>query len=159
MSSRPRSAALDVELVPFAALSAPDLYAVLALRQRVFVVEQQCAFLDADGRDAAAEHLLMRDGPELAAYLRVLAPGAQFDTFTIGRVVVSPERRGEQLGRRVMEEGIRRVQGARGPVAISVGAQARLERFYASLGFVRVSELYDEDGIPHIDMRRGPGGG
>jgi ElaA protein len=147
-------AQLSPPLVPFDALSGADVYAVLALRQRVFVVEQHCAYLDADGLDAAAEHLLMRDGPALVAYLRVLAPGVRFDTFSIGRVIVSPERRGEQLGRRVMEAGIARVTEARGSVALSLAAQAHLERFYASLGFVRTSDPYDEDGIPHIDMRR-----
>lgn len=144
---------LSVQLVPFEALSGADVYAVLALRQRVFVVEQHCAYLDADGLDAAAEHLVIKDGLTLVAYARVLAPGVRFDTFTIGRVIVSPERRGEQLGRRVMQEAIGRVRAARGPVPLSLSAQAHLERFYGSLGFVRTSDVYDEDGIPHIDMR------
>jgi ElaA protein len=145
---------LTVRFVPFDALSGADVYTVLALRQRVFVVEQHCAYLDADGLDAAAEHLLMSDGPQLVAYLRVLAPGVRFDTFAIGRVIVSPDRRGEQLGRRVVEEAIRRIAAARGAVALSLSAQAHLHDFYGSLGFVRTSEPYDDDGIPHIDMRR-----
>jgi ElaA protein len=145
---------LAVDFVPFEALSGADVYAVLALRQRVFVVEQHCAYLDADGLDAAARHLLMRDGRELVAYARVLRPGVRFDTFTIGRVIVSPDRRGEQLGRRIMEEAIARVLTAEGAIPMSLSAQAHLERFYASLGFARTSDVYDEDGIPHIDMRR-----
>ncbi len=145
---------LSVQLVPFEGLSGGEVYEILALRQRVFVVEQHCAYLDADGLDGGAEHLSIREGSELVAYARVLAPGPRFGTFAIGRVIVSPERRGEQLGRRVMEEAISRVLGARGPVALSLAAQAHLEPFYGSLGFVRTSELYDEDGIPHIDMRR-----
>ncbi len=145
---------LSPELVRFDSLSAADVYDVLALRQRVFVVEQRCAYLDADGLDRDAEHLLLRDGPVLVAYLRVLAPGVRFPTVTIGRVVVSPDRRGEQLGRRVMVEALRCIEAARGLIAISLSAQAHLERFYASLGFVRTSEVYDEDGISHVDMRR-----
>jgi ElaA protein len=146
----------SVDLVPFHALGGADVYEILALRQRVFVVEQHCAYLDADGLDLGAEHLLVRDGAVLIAYLRVLRPGVRFDTFTIGRVIVSPDRRGEQLGRRVMEEGIARIVAARGPVPLSLSAQAHLESFYASLGFRRTSDLYDDDGIPHIDMRREP---
>lgn len=152
---------LSVTFVPFHALSGAEVYAVIALRERVFVVEQRCAYLDADGLDLEGEHLLMREegkSPdehgELVAYVRVLAPGTRFDTFSIGRVVVSPERRGEQLGRRVMEEAITRITAARGPVPITLSAQAHLEQFYASLGFVRTSDVYDEDGIPHVEMRR-----
>lgn len=141
-------------LVPFDALTGADVYDVLALRQRVFVVEQSCAYLDADGLDRAARHYLLRDAGMLVAYTRVLQPGVRFPTAAIGRVVVAPERRAEQLGRRVVRETIEAIEAADGPVALSLAAQAHLERFYGSLGFVTISPPYDEDGIPHVDMRR-----
>lgn len=141
-------------LVPFDALSGADVYDLLALRQRVFIVEQRCAYLDADGLDRGARHLLLREGGVLVAYTRVLAPGARFATVAIGRVVVAPERRGEALGRRVMQESIAAIEASDGHVPVTLAAQAHLERFYGSLGFVTISSPYDEDGIPHLDMRR-----
>lgn len=143
-------------LVPFATLTGADVYDLLALRQRVFVVEQHCAYLDADGLDRDARHFLMRDRGVLIAYTRVLAPGVRFPTFSIGRVVVAPERRGERLGREVMEKTIAEIERVEGAVPISLAAQAHLEGFYGSLGFRTISGAYDEDGIPHVDMRREP---
>lgn len=142
-------------LVPFDALSGADVYDVLALRQRVFVVEQACAYLDADGLDRGARHLLLRDAGVLVAYTRVLAAGVRFPTLAIGRVVVAPERRGEELGRRVMMETLAAIEASEGRVPVTLAAQAHLERFYGSLGFVTISPPFDEDGIPHVDMRRG----
>ncbi len=147
-------APVTTPLLPFEALSGADVYDLLALRQRVFVVEQACAYLDADGLDHSARHLLIRDGRALVAYARVLPPGARFSTIAIGRVVVAPERRAEALGRRVMREAIAAIEASDGLVPISLAAQAHLERFYGSLGFVTISPRYDEDGIPHLDMRR-----
>jgi ElaA protein len=137
----------------FDALTPLELHDVLALRSAVFVVEQGCLFQDVDGLDLLARHLLARDERGLAAYARILPPGARFETTSIGRVVVAPRARGVGLGRQLMEEALRGVE-AEGPVPIALSAQAHLERFYASLGFV-AGERYDEDGIPHVAMRRG----
>lgn len=140
------------ELSPYA------LYDVLALRQRVFVVEQRCAYLDADGKDPIARHVLGWDGDRLVAYARVLPAGARFAETSIGRVIVAPEARGRGLARALMGRAIASIEAREGRVAIALSAQAHLERFYASLGFVRTGEPYDEDGIPHVDMRRPAGG-
>jgi len=139
----------------FAALDPATLYAMLAARQQVFVVEQDCAYLDADGRDQQAWHLLgwTRDGA-LAASLRVLPPGLRFAEHSIGRVLTMPAHRGTGLGRELMQRGLSCVEQNFGPVPVCLAAQAHLRRFYASLGFVEVGEPYDEDGIAHIDMRR-----
>lgn len=139
---------------PFDDLAPRTLYDALALRQRVFVVEQRCAYLDADGRDAGARHLLGWDADRLVAYARVLPPGARFAEHTIGRVVVAPEARGQGLARALMRRAIASIHAAHGEVAIALSAQAHLERFYASLGFQRTGDTYDEDGIAHVDMRR-----
>jgi ElaA protein len=135
----------------FEALSARELYAILALRSRVFVVEQACVYLDPDGHDAAARHLWAEaeDGA-VVAYLRILPAGAKFAECAIGRVVIAPEQRGTGLGYALMRRGLAALAGAPARLA----AQAHLERFYANLGFARVGEIYVEDGIPHVDMRR-----
>jgi ElaA protein len=140
----------------FADLTAAQLYAMLALRQQVFVLEQACLYPDIDGLDPGAHHLLgwrSRDGQqELAAHLRCLAPGAKYEEMSIGRVVTSPAARGTGLGRELVAQGIALARRQHPGHAIRIGAQAHLERFYAGFGFVTVSEPYDEDGILHIDM-------
>jgi len=135
----------------FDELTVHELYAILALRERVFVVEQQCAYLDADGLDLTARHLwATADDGAIHAYLRIVPAGVKFPEVAIGRVITAPEARGTGLGRELMERGIAAV----GAQPIRIGAQAHLEKFYGSLGFTRVSDVYDEDGIPHIEMLR-----
>lgn len=142
----------------FADLTVGQLYEMLALRQQVFVLEQTCLYPDIDGLDTGAYHLLgwhTVDGRRvLAATLRCLAPGAKYEEMSLGRVVTSPAARGTGLGRELVAEGIAHAERQHPGHAIRIGAQAHLERFYASFGFVTVSAPYDEDGILHIDMLR-----
>jgi ElaA protein len=143
---------------PFAELTVPELYEQLQLRQRVFVVEQNCPYLDCDGKDAAALHLwgaLDDDPGTMVAYARLFAPGAKYpEACAIGRVVTAPEQRGRGLGRELMQEALR-VTAARFPGApVKIQAQAHLDRFYGELGFVVVSDVYLEDDIRHVDMVR-----
>lgn len=137
-------------ILPFEQLSPRRLHEVFRLRAAVFVVEQACLYEDIDGLDPAAEHVLFEDDEGLAGYARILPAGTRFPEPSIGRVVVAPRVRGKGLGRRLMEAAIARAE-AHGALALS--AQAHLEAFYASLGFV-AGERYDEDGIPHVAMRR-----
>lgn len=140
---------------PFAALSVQELYAVMVLRQAVFVVEQRCAFLDCDGYDERAEHLFCHDERgSVAAYCRLFSHGVKFDECSIGRVATSLPARRSGLGRALMREALDRLDAAHGRAAVRIGAQAYLERFYASFGFARCSDDYLEDGIVHLDMRR-----
>ena len=137
-------------------LDVTTLYDVLALRAQVFVVEQECAYLDVDGLDLdpGTVHLLARLDGEMAAYARELAPDDTHPEPRIGRVLVTRAARGRQLGRRLLERAIAAVEESRPGTAIELGAQAHLAGFYASLGFVAVGEPYDEDGIMHLWMRR-----
>ena len=142
---------LTWQLRTFGELTAAELYAIMALRQQVFVVEQKCAYMDADGLDMVSRHLWgCQPTGLIAAYLRIVPAGAKFDEVSIGRVVTSPHVRGTGLGRELMKRGIAAV----GAVPLRISAQAYLERFYCELGFARVSDVYDDDGIPHIDMTR-----
>lgn len=131
-----------------------QLYAVLAARVAVFVVEQDCPYQDLDGLDELALHLVgWGDDGSVAAYARILPPGTRFDQPSIGRVLTSlPARRGgfgRELMRRAVDVIVERYPGY--PVRIS--AQCYLERFYRELGFAVDSAPYEEDGIPHVEMQ------
>jgi ElaA protein len=155
-----RAAGLTWQWCAFDDLGTADLYAVLALRQAVFVVEQACIFPDIDWHDQQAHHLLgwrenqTGGGRLLAAYLRCLPPGAKFAECAIGRVVTAPSARGSGAGRLLVAEGLRRAGSLYPSQPIRIGAQMHLERFYAGFGFVTASAPYDEDDIMHIEMLR-----
>lgn len=136
----------------FETLTPSELYAIIQLRDEVFVVEQQCVYLDADGKDPSCSHLMCWDGNRLVAYARLLPAGIAFTEVSIGRVVSSPAYRGKGAGKDLMEKAIAACHGLFGPVAIRIGAQLYLQRFYESLGFVQVSDIYLEDNIQHIEM-------
>jgi ElaA protein len=138
----------------FADLGVEQLYDALALRCRVFVLEQG-PYLDPDGIDRDAWHLLGHDeAGVLQAYLRVVDPGAKFEEPSIGRVITSPETRGTGLGRELVAEGVARCVAAWPGRAIRISAQSHLERFYGGFGFVRDGDDYGEDNIPHCQMVR-----
>ena len=128
------------------------LYRILATRSAVFVVEQACPYLDPDQHDQVAWHLTGQRGSELCAYLRLMPPDGRFKTPSIGRVLSIGRERGGGLGRELMERGIQGCRDRFPGQPISVSAQLYLQEFYRSLGFQRLGESYDEDGIPHVDM-------
>ncbi len=138
----------------FNQLTVSELYAILKLRQEIFVVEQNCPYLDADGHDENAIHVLGTDvNGILVAYIRIFAPGDYYDEAAIGRVVVSADFRGKQLGVKVMQYGIAHCKEHFPDSPIKIGAQLYLDKFYRSLGFVPISEIYLEDGIEHQYMK------
>lgn len=135
-------------------LSVSDLYGVLALRNAVFIVEQNCPYQDIDGDDLVGEnrHLLgWREG-KLVAYARILKSENDLEPVTIGRVIIDPAVRGEKLGYQLMERAIASCERHWPQSAIYLGAQAHLQAFYAHFGFRPVTDVYDEDGIPHVGM-------
>ncbi|MQR01594.1 GNAT family N-acetyltransferase [Glaciimonas soli] len=138
---------------PFHSLTTAQLYEVMVLRQRVFVVEQACAFQDADGIDPQCWHGLgrMPDG-ELAAYARIVPPGLAFMQPSIGRVVTSPTLRGVNAGRQLMEQAMVQIRRLFPSQVIQIGAQVHLQGFYNGFGFETIGEPYDEDGIMHVHM-------
>lgn len=139
----------------FDELTTTELYAILHLRNEVFVVEQQCPYQDLDYSDQKGLHLMGTDEQgRLLAYTRIFAPGIKFEEASIGRVVTSPQARGKGAGRQLMEQSIAVLQARYGVIPIRIGAQQYLQQFYASLGFAQTSDTYMEDGIPHIEMLR-----
>jgi ElaA protein len=148
---------IDYQCRSFQALSLDQLYAIMVLRQEVFVVEQHCPYLDADGQDQAAHHLMGYDEQgRLATYVRILPSGVSYENYaSIGRVVTASFARGRGLGRPLMQTAIEQLHqfyGVNTPIKLS--AQAHLQDYYGSLGFEAVGEMYLEDGIPHVGMVR-----
>ncbi len=139
----------------FADLGVDNLYDALALRCRVFILEQG-PYLDPDGLDRQSWHLLGRDeAGTLQAYLRIVDPGLKYTEPSIGRVITAAEVRGTGVGRALFAEGVRQCQAVWPGRGIRISAQAHLERLYGSYGFVRVGEPYLEDDIPHLEMLKG----
>ncbi len=152
--------AITWQLLSFDELTTAQLYAILSLRQQVFIVEQHCVYQDCDGRDQNAHHFLGWDEePEqsaLVAYLRILPPQNAGGSPAIGRVVTHPDRRGEGLGRDIMRRCLHALGEIYPNSVATLSAQQYLISFYEHLGFFIASNGYDEDGIPHIRMIRYP---
>ena len=140
----------------FAELSLVELQYILAARQQVFGIEQQCVYLDIDGHDEAAYHLAAwADGVRLPlGYARLLDPGQKYAEPSMGRVITTEAARGTGLGREIVRRVIAHCADVWPGSAIRISAQSRLERFYAAAGFVAVKPPYIEDGIPHTEMLR-----
>jgi ElaA protein len=138
----------------FNKLLVADLYAIMRLRQEVFIVEQNCPYLDADGKDLHCHHLMGFIEDELAAYARIVPPGISYKEASIGRVVTSAKHRRQQLGKQLMQQAIDETQQLYGHVPIRIGAQQYLKKFYEGFGFRDLNKPYMEDGIPHIIMLR-----
>lgn len=134
--------------------SARAFHDLLKLRCDVFVVEQKCPYPELDGKDIDALHLRLLDGDELLAAARILVPHGDGEPVKIGRVVVSPDHRGKRLGETLMHEALTACATRFPGHVVALSAQNYLRRFYEALGFVATSEVYLEDDIPHIDMRR-----
>jgi ElaA protein len=138
----------------FAELGVDGLYDALALRCRVFILEQG-PYLDPDGLDRHSWHLLGRDaGGVLQCYLRVVDPGHKYAEPSIGRVITAPEVRGTGRGEALMVEGLARCEAAWPSQGVRISAQARLAPWYQRLGFQPLGGTYLEDDIPHIEMLR-----
>lgn len=146
---------MKIQIKTFDELTVRELYDILNLRNQVFVVEQNCTYLDTDGADSRAHHVAVYGSSgELAAYARIFSPGIKYSEASIGRVVVNPLYRGTRLGHLLMEHAVKAVEDLYATTAITISAQAHLQRFYAKHGFETVSGEYMEDDIPHVKMTR-----
>ncbi|MBC7555854.1 MAG: GNAT family N-acetyltransferase [Chryseobacterium sp.] len=142
------------KIKPFETLSTNELYDILKLRSEIFVVEQNCVYLDMDGKDKLALHLFGEFEGKIVAYSRLFNSGISFDNASIGRVVVAVNYRDNKWGHELMREAIAEIKSHFGESKITIGAQLYLKKFYESHGFVQTSEMYLEDDIPHIEMKR-----
>lgn len=140
------------QIKAFDTLMVSELYAILKLRSEIFVVEQNCVYLDLDGKDQQALHLLGVYNGEIVAYSRLFQPGISYDNASIGRVVVSADYRNKKWGHHLLLQSILGIKHHFGESQITIGAQLYLKKFYESHDFQQSSEMYLEDGIPHIEM-------
>jgi len=140
------------EYKQFSALTSAELYNILTLRNEVFVVEQNCIYLDTDNKDQHAWHLLGYINEKLVAYSRILPPGVSFHEASIGRVVTHSSIRRNGIGNELMKESIEKTIKQFEVNDIRIGAQCYLIKFYTSLGFAVAGNEYMEDGIPHVEM-------
>ena len=143
---------LDWQLKKFDELTVAELYAILQLRNEVFVLEQNCPYQDADNKDQKSLHFMGWDGGTLVAYSRIIPQGISYTEASIGRVVTNPKYRGIGAGKQLMQLSISNTLQQFNCTQIKIGAQLYLKKFYEALGFVQCSDQYLEDNIPHIEM-------
>lgn len=144
---------LDWQFKHFSELSTTEFHDLIALRLKVFVVEQTCSYLDLDGKDKKCYHLICRDGlGNVVATARMIPPGISYSEVSIGRVVIDDKIRGLGKGHELMEKCLSFAIDEFGSVPIRISAQKHLEKYYQSHGFDVSGETYLEDGIPHIEM-------
>lgn len=136
----------------FSELSATQLYAILAARSEVFVLEQNCLYQDIDGMDLDCLHLIAWNGAQVAAYLRILPPGLKYPEVSLGRVITSQNARGSGIGKLLLTKAMQQIQATYPGQPVRIQAQSYLEKFYQSFGFVTVSDVLFEDDIPHFMM-------
>ena len=142
---------MKIVLKSFEELSGKEVYKIGELRNQVFIVEQNCPYLDLDGKDFKSLHLYFLD--EIMCYCRILPRGLSYPEVSIGRVLTNEKYRKKGLARKILLQAIEVAKEKFEAREITIGAQNYLKDFYSSLGFVSISEVYDEDGIPHIDMQ------
>lgn len=138
----------------FARLSTEELYQILKIRQEVFIVEQTCYYLDADGYDQQAVHIWAESAGEILAYSRVFEPGIKYAEASIGRVLTNPKYRKNNLGKILIRFSINTIEARFRTQSIRISAQDYLLRFYSEFGFQDTGKKYLEDDIPHTEMVR-----
>jgi len=136
----------------FDELTVEQLYTYLQLRVNVFIVEQNCPYPELDGYDADAIHLAFIENEKLMAYARILPQGVKYNRISIGRVIVEKDARGRGLAKELMKESLGFIQKKWPQQEVQLQAQSHLRNFYGAFGFESISDEYDEDGIPHVDM-------
>ncbi|APT47830.1 MULTISPECIES: GNAT family N-acetyltransferase [Bacillus] len=135
----------------FEQLSKEDLYLILMERVNVFVVEQTCPYPEIDHRDQEALHLIAKENGTIVAYCRIFQNGIMYKEASIGRILVTQAGRKKGYGKMLLIKALEKLSEL-GETSVKIQAQAYLKSFYESFGFKAVSDVYDEDGIPHLDM-------
>jgi len=139
------------KLCKFSSLSPEYLYSALKLRQDIFILEQNCFYHDMDNLDQVSLHLFLICELEIAGYLRIVPPNKKFNEVSLGRILIASPFRRKKLGHKLVEKGID-LASEHFEGNIRIEAQLYLEKFYSNLGFRRDSEIYDVDGIEHLQM-------
>ena len=138
----------------FDELTLNELYDILKLRVDIFVVEQNCPYGELDNKDKESIHIFYRENGEITAYLRIIPKFLSYESVSMGRICVKQEFRSRKLGREIVKDAINYIEKDLKEYIITIGAQEYLKDFYVSFDFKPVSDIYDEDGIKHLDMQR-----
>ena len=138
----------------FDELTLNELYDILKLRVDIFVVEQNCPYGELDNKDKESIHIFYRENGEITAYLRIIPKFLSYESVSMGRICVKQEFRSRKLGREIVKDAINYIEKDLKEHIITIGAQEYLKDFYVSFDFKPVSDIYDEDGIKHLDMQR-----
>ena len=138
----------------FDELTLNELYDILKLRVDIFVVEQNCPYGELDNKDKDSIHIFYRENGEITAYLRIIPKFLSYESVSMGRICVKQEFRSRKLGREIVKDAINYIEKDLKEYIITIGAQEYLKDFYVSFDFKPVSDIYDEDGIKHLDMQR-----
>lgn len=144
---------LEWKIKTFNELSNHELYDVLRLRSQIFVVEQNCVFLDMDSKDDFALHLIGTLDGKILTYARLFNAGDYYENASIGRVVIDENYRDKKLGNDLMIKAIEGISNYFYQTKITIGAQLYLKKFYEKHGFVVTSDVYLEDDIEHVEMK------
>jgi ElaA protein len=148
---------LDWQVKHYPELTTNEFHDIIALRLKAFVVEQNCSYLDLDGKDKKCYHLICRDGfGKVVATARILPPGISYSEVSIGRVVLDQEIRGKGIGHQLMEQSMKFINEEFGAVPVRISAQKHLENYYNTHNFFSTGKEYLEDEIPHVEMLNTP---
>jgi len=148
---------LDWQVKYYPELTTNEFHDIIALRLKAFVVEQNCSYLDLDGKDKKCYHLICRDGfGKVVATARILPPGISYAEVSIGRVVLDQEIRGKGIGHQLMEQSMKFINEEFGAVPVRISAQKHLENYYNTHNFISTGKEYLEDDIPHVEMLNTP---
>jgi ElaA protein len=148
---------LDWQVKHYPDLTTNEFHDIIALRLKAFVVEQNCSYLDLDGKDKKCYHLICRDGfGKVVATARILPPGIAYSEVSIGRVVLDQEMRGKGIGHQLMEQSMKFINEEFGVVPVRISAQKHLENYYKTHNFISTGKEYLEDEIPHVEMLNSP---
>lgn len=143
---------MDYSIKKFEDLTNTELYDMIRLREEVFVVEQNCVYLDCDGKDKVSDHLLLKDRERIVGTLRMIPAGISYEELSIGRVVLRKDYRKKGLAEKMMKVSIDYMEEKYGKSDIVLSAQVVIKSLYKKLGFEEISEVYLEDGIDHVKM-------
>lgn len=144
---------MEWKIKNFEELTRSELYKILQVRSEVFVVEQECAYQDVDGKDQKSLHLWLEDSEgAIQSYCRILPAGLSYPEASIGRVLVKESQRGTGTARNMMQQALEFLAQAWREPVVRIEAQYYLREFYASFGFKEDSEPFLEDGIKHVEM-------
>ena len=145
---------MKIEIKDFNELSTLELYAILQVREEVFIVEQNCIYKDLDNKDLTALHLILKEDLEIIAYLRILKTKENSAEISFGRVLVRQKGRGKGYAKLIVKKAIQHIEKTYKDKTITIDAQSYLKKFYQGFGFEESSDEFLEDGIPHICMRK-----